>query len=116
MKYAIVTGGTSGIGLGVAKMLLSKGYHVFATHVGPAPTERLDHFEAIATDQGLRTEVYRFVDYVRSQTTHVDCIVCNAGMSIRRAFMFLPPPIRCSRAPGAGPFSRPVYFAPTAMA
>jgi len=86
MKYAIVTGGTSGIGLGVAKMLLSKGYHVFATHVGPAPTERLDHFEAIATDQGLRTEVYRFVDYVRSQTTHVDCIVCNAGMSIRRAF------------------------------
>ena len=26
MKYAVVTGGTSGMGLGVAKMLLSKGY------------------------------------------------------------------------------------------
>lgn len=25
MKYAVVTGGTSGMGLGVAKMLLSKG-------------------------------------------------------------------------------------------
>ena len=31
MKYAVVTGGTSGMGLGVAKMLLSKGYYVFTT-------------------------------------------------------------------------------------
>lgn len=28
MKYAVVTGGTSGMGLGVAKMLVSKGYYV----------------------------------------------------------------------------------------
>jgi len=34
MKYAVVTGGTSGMGLGVAKMLLSKGYYVFTTYVG----------------------------------------------------------------------------------
>lgn len=34
MKYAVVTGGTSGLGLGVAKMLLSKGYYVFTTYVG----------------------------------------------------------------------------------
>ena len=30
MKVAVVTGGTSGMGLGVAKMLLSKGYYVYA--------------------------------------------------------------------------------------
>lgn len=29
MKYADVTGGTSGIGLGVAKMFLDKGYYIF---------------------------------------------------------------------------------------
>ena len=34
MKTAIVTGGTSGIGLGVAKMLFAKVYKVYATYVG----------------------------------------------------------------------------------
>ena len=33
MKYAVVTGGTSGIGLGVANMLRKKGYYVFVTYV-----------------------------------------------------------------------------------
>jgi len=86
MKYAIVTGGTSGIGFGVANMLLGKGYYVFATYVGPDFTESLENFEAIRTDQADRKEVYRFIDYVKGKTTHVDCIVCNAGMSIRKSF------------------------------
>lgn len=86
MKYAIVTGGTSGIGLGVAKMLLCKGYKVFATYVGPDFTEIIDNFEAIKIDQTKRQEVYDFINYVNSKVDHVDCIVCNAGMSIRKSF------------------------------
>ena len=86
MKNAIVTGGTSGIGLGVAKMLLSKSYRVFATYVGPDFTESLENFTAIKIDQTQRAEVYGFINEIKSKCDTVDCIVCNAGMSIRKSF------------------------------
>lgn len=86
MKYAVVTGGTSGIGLGVAKMLLSKGFYVFTTYVGTFLDENLINFEAIETDQSSRKEVYRFINHVKSKTDHLDCLVCNAGISIRKSF------------------------------
>lgn len=86
MKYAVVTGGTSGMGLGVAKMLVSKGYKVFATYVGPDFEEEIENFEAHKIDQSKREEVYQFIGYVKNQIDHLDCLVCNAGVSIRRSF------------------------------
>ena len=86
MKTAIVTGGTSGIGYGVAKMLLKKGYYVYATYIGPDFTERIENFEAIKINQTKREEVYQFINYVKSKTDAIDCIVCNAGMSVRKSF------------------------------
>lgn len=86
MKYAVVTGGTSGIGLGVAKRLVEKGYYVFATYVGPLFTETIENFEAHIVDQTKRDEVYSFINYVKSKTNHLDCLICNAGVNIRRSF------------------------------
>lgn len=86
MKYAIVTGGTSGIGLGVAKMLVKKGYYVFATYVGPDFTEKIENFEAIKIDQSSRQEVYKFISYVKDKCPYINCIVCNAGVTIRKSF------------------------------
>ena len=86
MKTAVVTGGTSGIGLGVAKMLISKGYYVYATYIGPEFTETIENFEPILCDQTSREDVYRFIDYVKSKTDHLDCLHCNAGVSIRKSF------------------------------
>ena len=74
------------MGLGVAKMLVSKGYYVFATYVGPDFTERIDNYEAHKVNQTKRDEVYEFVTYVKSKTDHLDCMICNAGMTIRRGF------------------------------
>lgn len=86
MKYAIVTGGTSGIGLGVAKMLIAKGYYVFVTYVGQDFTEKTKNFEAIKVDQNNRNELYQFITYIKQQVQTIDCIVCNAGMTIRKSF------------------------------
>ena len=86
MRYAVVTGGTSGMGLGVAKMLVQKGYYVFTTYVGPEFTDKIENYEAHQVDQTKREEVYSFINYVKSKTVHLDCIVCNAGMSIRKSF------------------------------
>lgn len=86
MKKAIVTGGTSGIGWGVAKMLLSKGYYVYATYVGPNFEEKIENFEPIKVDQSNRKELYAFINRIKLECEHIDCIVCNAGLSIRKSF------------------------------
>ena len=86
MKTAIVTGGTSGIGLGVANMLLSKGYRVYATYVGDDFTETVENFMPIKVNQCNREELYSFIARIKKECTAVDCIVCNAGMSIRKSF------------------------------
>lgn len=86
MKTAIVTGGTSGIGLGVAKMLLGKGYYVYTTYVGADFTEKIENFEPIKVDQTNREELYRFIAHIKEKCCSIDCIVCNAGMTIRKPF------------------------------
>ena len=86
MKTAIVTGGTSGIGLGVAKMLLSKGYKVYATYVGEEFTEIIENYAAVKVDQSNRNELYTFISRIKEECSAIDCIICNAGMSIRKTF------------------------------
>jgi 3-oxoacyl-[acyl-carrier protein] reductase len=86
MKTAIVTGGTSGIGFGVAKMLLEKGYKVYATYVGTDFNEEIENFEAIKVDQSNRNELYTFIAKIKKECTAIDCMVCNAGISIRKSF------------------------------
>jgi 3-oxoacyl-[acyl-carrier protein] reductase len=86
MKNAIVTGGTSGIGLGVSKMLLDKGYKVFVTYVGADFTESIGNMVPIKIDQSRREEIYKFIEYIKTNASEINCIVCNAGMSIRKSF------------------------------
>ena len=86
MKTAIVTGGTSGIGLGVAKMLLAKGYKVYATYVGADIEEKIENFEPIKVDQSNRDELYAFINHIKQECKNIDCIICNAGLSIRKSF------------------------------
>lgn len=91
MKNAIVTGGTKGIGLAVAKMLLREGYHVTVTYAsdGVAAAKGFEELRAISpnvemwrADQADKVVMRRFVEAMRLKES-VDCIVCNAGVTLR---------------------------------
>lgn len=94
MKNAIVTGGTSGIGRAVAEMLLAKGYHVIVTYAYDSnAADVLKEMRMISPeveiheiDQAKRESTYAFLDYVKSAFNHVDCIICNAGITRRSSF------------------------------
>lgn len=91
MKNAIVTGGTKGIGLAIAKMLLREGYYVTATYAndGTAAGKGLEELGAISpnveiwrADQADKVAMQRFAAAMR-QKGSIDCIVCNAGVTLR---------------------------------
>lgn len=94
MKNAIVTGGTKGIGLATARMLLKEGYHVTVTYSGDCEAAARcdvefksisDNFEIIKCNQGDREEMRNLVELMKKKG-HIDCIVCNAGISLRKQF------------------------------
>lgn len=91
MKNAIVTGATRGIGLATAEMLLKEGYHVTVTYaydeasVEPCKVRLSaigDAFEIVWADQTNKQEMKDFANKMREKG-HIDCIVCNAGMTLR---------------------------------
>ena len=94
MKYAIVTGGTKGIGKKIVEDLLKRGYYVytnFSSDILAAEKSRKDfavvspHFDVLQADQSNITMFNEFVVYCKSKIPSLDCIVCNAGMTIRKS-------------------------------
>ncbi|MBR6017173.1 MAG: SDR family oxidoreductase [Paludibacteraceae bacterium] len=95
MKNAIVTGGTKGIGLEVAKMLLREGYFVTVTYAHDheavencqaALRAEGEAFEIIRADQSDPQAIKEFVQEMRKKG-HVDCLVLNAGTTHRAGLL-----------------------------
>lgn len=89
--FAIVTGGTKGIGLGVSRMLAGRGFRVLATFADDALAAREaeafpgpGQIETCRCDQSAGENVRAFIEKVRKTTARVDCLVCNAGMTVRK--------------------------------
>ena len=84
-KTAVVTGGTTGIGLGVAKRFAAEGATVFIT--GRRQAELDAAVKAIgANATGVRSDVSkladldRLYDAVQQKASHIDIVVANAGV------------------------------------
>lgn len=91
MKNAIVTGGTKGIGLSIAKMLLREGYAVTITFAQDtqAVTECQKELQSIGgvfeithADQSDKQSMNAFVQAMRLKG-HIDCLILNAGTTHR---------------------------------
>lgn len=92
-RIAIVTGGSRGIGRGVAEALLADGWHVHLCSKNPASVEEaLGELRQRLTDQGGRVdgravdvrrqeEVESFVRDVLDRQGRIDCLVNNAGLA-----------------------------------
>lgn len=92
MKRALVTGGTKGIGLGIARMLLQEGYFVTVTYSSDeASAEKCRNelaqlsntFDIVKADQSSKEEMRELVALLRKEES-LDCIVCNAGITLRK--------------------------------
>lgn len=87
-RIAIITGGTSGIGLETAKQLAARGCRVYVFSRRPAMLENMIHIRCdIADEQQVRAAV----EHVFARNGRIDILVNNAGFGISGAFEFTDP-------------------------
>ncbi|MEN3973783.1 SDR family NAD(P)-dependent oxidoreductase [Emcibacter sp. SYSU 3D8] len=91
-KVAVITGGNSGIGLGVARALAAEGVHLMLTGLHADKSERAAGMLAaeygiraigVGSDASKREDVEALADRAFKEFGQVDMLVANAGVGIR---------------------------------
>lgn len=82
MKTAIVTGGTSGLGLAAAQTLAEKGLRVYALSRHGAPVPGVTSLACDITDADA---VERTIASIEAEAGRIDLVVNNAGFGISGA-------------------------------
>ena len=83
-KVALVTGGSAGIGLGIAMRFAEEGARVFITGRRPAELNKAvasigSNAAAIQGDVSDPTDLDRIFAHIRTQAERIDVLVANAG-------------------------------------
>ncbi|CAM3620790.1 3-oxoacyl-[acyl-carrier-protein] reductase [Erysipelothrix urinaevulpis] len=84
-KIAIVTGATKGLGLAIAKQLVSDDYYVIGTYISDYPGEYLEsiqdkNFELRQVDSSNYDECLEFSKTIKAEFNHVSVLINNAGI------------------------------------
>ena len=89
MKHILITGVSSGIGFGTAKVLINNGYHVFGSVRKAADAERVkaklgEHFTPLIFDVTKQNDVLKAAELVKKTLNGkgLDGLVNNAGVAI----------------------------------
>ncbi len=91
-KVAVVTGGNSGIGLGIARALAAEGTHLMLSGLHAEKSERAaaalsEEFGiravGVGSDASKREAVEALADRAFAEFGHVDILVANAGVGFR---------------------------------
>src|SRR3979411_2536832 len=88
-KTAIVTGGSQGIGAGLVKAFLNRGYNVVANsrHITKAnPFAASANLALVDGDIGDRSTAAKIVDTAISRFGRIDVLINNAGVFIPKPF------------------------------
>src|SRR6266404_461756 len=88
-QTAIVTGASSGIGLGITQALLERGYHVVANSRTISKSKELKASEDLVLvdgDIGERATAARIVETALSRFKSIDVLVNNAGIFFTKPF------------------------------
>jgi len=83
-KVALITGGTSGIGLETAKRFRDEGAHVIVTGINPGRLEEAKkelgpEAMVICADLRKSAEMDRVIKTIRTRYDHIDVLFANAG-------------------------------------
>ncbi|NMB03233.1 MAG: SDR family NAD(P)-dependent oxidoreductase, partial [Tissierellia bacterium] len=72
-KYAIVTGGSSGLGKSLVQLMADSGYHVFAMsrNIDPIPHERITAIRCDITDE---SSIQQALGLIRQTTQELDVL------------------------------------------
>ena len=80
-KVAIITGSSSGLGLSVCEVLLSKGYRVYGWDLKPSPLES-PKFTYHEVDIRKSTSITSALSQVLKNSSNIDVLVNSAGIAI----------------------------------
>jgi NAD(P)-dependent dehydrogenase (short-subunit alcohol dehydrogenase family) len=86
-SVAVITGGTTGIGLAVAKRFVAEGAHVYVTGrrqatLDAAVDEIGDNVHGVRCDSADLADLDRLFATVKARSEKIDILVANAGVGI----------------------------------